>query len=307
VQLAIRLPYHTDVVSGEVMTEVAVVAEQAGFHSGWVADHIVLPAGELRSRNAITAGGGYPRPFDEPTLESWTSLAYVAGATARLGLGVGVCVLPYRNPVLLAKVVASLDVLSGGRVLCGLGMGWIEEEFEALGVPFASRRARLDEGIALMRRCWEGSPVTFDGDHFAIREPVHFVPRPARRVPIIIGGNSLPALRRATNADGWIGHELTPEGCVEMRSRLEDAAGGLLAPDFLFVNSRLFNVPGAAAVEPGRMDINSTGQLSDLLARYQDAGVDILLCESTIRTGDALVRLVHEVHAAGGRLGLLRV
>src|ERR1700722_19655803 len=88
--LATRLPYHTGVVSGEVMTEVAVAADEAGIHSGWVADHIVFPAGELTSRNTTTASGGYPRPFDEATRESWTCLAYGAGAPKRLGLGVGV-------------------------------------------------------------------------------------------------------------------------------------------------------------------------------------------------------------------------
>jgi len=306
--LATRLPYHTGVVSGEVMTEVAVAADEAGIHSGWVADHIVFPAGELTSRNTTTASGGYPRPFDEATLESWTCLAYVAGATKRLGLGVGVCVVPYRNPLILAKVIASLDVLSGGRVMCGVGMGWIEQEFDALQVPFATRRARLEEGIAMMRRCWETSPVTFHGQEFRIDEPVHFVPRPTGNVPIIMGGHSAPALRRAVAmADGWIGHELTPERSAEVRRELGAAAGGTLPENFLFVNSRLFNVPGAGAGEPGRLDITSVAQLADVFAAYDEAGVDILLCESTVRTGDALIRLVHEVQAAGSRRGLLRV
>jgi probable F420-dependent oxidoreductase len=306
VHLATRLPYHTDVVSGEVMTAVAVAADEAGLHSGWVADHIVFPSGEVRSVADTTASGRYPRPLDEATMESWTCLAYVAGATKRLGLGVGVCVIPYRNPVLLAKVVASLDVLSGGRVFCGVGMGWLQEEFEALQVPFRSRRGRLEEGVALMRRCWESSPVTFDGAHFQITEPVHFVPRPARKVPIIMGGHSEPALRRAaTMADGWIGHELSPQQCREVRARLTAIAGGALPEDFRFVNSRLFNVPGAGAAEAGRFDIGSTAELADLYAAYEEAGVDVLLNESTIRTGEALVRLVDEVHAAGTRRGML--
>jgi len=143
--LGIRLPYHTATVSGEVMTRVAVAADEAGLHSGWVADHIVFPAGHSETTTPTTGTGKYPRPYNEPTLESWTCLAYVAGATKRLGLGVGVCVLPYRNPLIMAKQVATLDILSEGRVLCGVGLGWLTEEFEALQVPFERRRARLLE------------------------------------------------------------------------------------------------------------------------------------------------------------------
>jgi len=304
--LAIRLPYHTSPVSGEVMTRVAVAADEAGMHSGWVADHIVFPAGETDTVTPTTATGKYPRPYDEPTLESWTSLAYVAGATKRLGLGVGICVLPYRNPVILAKVIATLDILSGGRVLCGVGLGWLEEEFEALQVPFERRRARLVEGIDLMRRCWESSPVEYHGEEFRIEDPVHFVPRPTRPVPLIMGGHSEPALRRAaTIADGWIGHELSPDGCAAIRAQLVDAADGELADDFQLVNSRLINVPGVDGGEPGKLDVASPEALADVLAEYEEAGVDILLCESTVRTGEALERLVAEVHKAGSRRAML--
>lgn len=304
--LGIRLPYHTDVVSGEVMTRVAVAAEEAGIHSGWVADHIVFPAAGTGSKAPTTATGAYPRPFDEPTLESLTSLAYVAGATSRLGLGVGVCVLPYRNPLLLAKVVASLDVLSGGRAMLGVGLGWMEEEFAALQVPYRTRRDRTVEAIELMRRCWESSPVTYEGQHFRIADPVHFVPRPQRPVPIIMGGHSEPALRRAaTMADGWIGHELSPEQCVEVRAKLTAAAGGVLPAGFRIVNSRLINVPGIGGGQDGKLDIDAPGAFGDTLARYEEAGVDILLCETTVRTGEALERLVDEAHRAGDERGML--
>src|ERR1700749_2738621 len=146
-KLAVRLPYHARDVSGEGMASVAVLAEQAGMHSGWVADHIVFPADSSATRNTRTLDGKYPRPYDEPTLESLASLAFVAGATSRLGFGVGVCVVPYRNPLVLAKTLATIDVLSNGRLMCGVGLGWLREEFAALGVPYERRRARLVEGI----------------------------------------------------------------------------------------------------------------------------------------------------------------
>jgi probable F420-dependent oxidoreductase len=285
---------------------VAVAADEAGMHSGWVADHIVFPAGESNTRTPTTGTGRYPRPYDEPTLESWTSLAYVAGATKRLGLGVGVCVVPYRNPLLLAKVIGTLDILSGGRVLCGVGLGWLEEEFEALQVPFGRRRARLLEGIELMRRCWESSPVVFKGKEFRIEHGMHFVPRPSRKIPLIMGGHSEPALRRAaTIADGWIGHELSADDCASVRASLEQVAGGALPGNYQVINSRLVNVPGIEGGEPGKLDIASAGALADEFARYEEAGLDILLCESTVRTGEALERLVHEVHAAGARRSML--
>lgn len=305
-RLGIRLPYHCDDASGEVMTRVAVAAEQAGMHSGWVADHIVFPAGESSTDTNMTATGKYPRPYDEPTLESLTCLAFAAGATERLQLGVGVCVLPYRNPLLTAKVLATLDVLSEGRVICGVGMGWLKEEFEALGVPFEGRRTSLVEGVELMRACWAGSPVSYEGTRYKIEQPVHFVPRPRGKLPVVFGGHAEAAIRRAGElGDGWIGHELSPEACAEVRAQLTEAAGGSLPEDFTLVNSRLFNVPGSGGREDGRFDISSPQALADLFAEYEQAGVDVLLCESTVRTGDALERLICEATKAGGRHGML--
>jgi probable F420-dependent oxidoreductase len=304
-RLAIRLPYYLGDGAGEAMCAVARAAERGGFHSGWVADHVVFPAGESLTKTNMTATGAYPRPYDEPTLESLTSLAYVAGATESLRLGVGVCVIPYRNPLLTAKVLASLDVLSSGRLIFGVGMGWLREEFEALGVPFAGRREALVEAVELMRACWEGSPVTYSGKHYST-PPVHFAPRPRGRIPIVFGGHAEPAIRRAAElGDGWIGHELSPARCAEVRATLREAAGGRPADDFTFVTSRLFNVPGTGPREEGRFDIDSRERLGELLAEYDQAGVDLLLCETTVRTGEALESLIEEVMAAADGRGML--
>jgi probable F420-dependent oxidoreductase len=304
--LAIRLPYHTEDASGETMSRIAVGADEAGLHSGWVADHIVFPAGESTSRTPTTPDGRYPRPFDENTLEAWTSLAYVAGATRRLRLGVGVCVLPYRHPLLLAKQIATLDLLSEGRVLCGVGLGWLEEEFRALGVPFARRRRRFLESVELLRACWRSSPLSFDGAEFSTGGPVHFVPRPARRIPLLGGGHGEVAIERAaTTFDGWVGHELAPAASAGMRAQLMRAAGGRLPEGYMVVMSRLMNVPGTGESQPGKFDARSPRLLADELARYEEAGVDVLLCESTIRTSDALARLLDIVHAAGAMCSMV--
>jgi probable F420-dependent oxidoreductase len=307
VKLGVRLPYHCAGVTGRELAAVAVAAEEAGMHSGWVADHLVFPAGEVHSTTSSTPDGRYPRPMDETTLEAWTTLTWAAAVTSRLVLAVGVCVLPYRNPLVLAKTVATLDALSGGRVWCGAGIGWLREEFDALGVPFTGRRARGEDTIALLRRCFASSPVEFRGETLAVAEPVHFVPRPAAPVPVLLGGHSEPAMRRAaTIGDGWIGHELMPPAAAATRARLADLAGGELPPDFRYVVSRLMNPPCGPGADPRRLDTGSVGDLAGGLADYADAGVDVLLCEPSVRTVDAHLRLIERVHEAGARLGLLQ-
>ncbi|MTD17096.1 TIGR03619 family F420-dependent LLM class oxidoreductase [Nakamurella sp. YIM 132087] len=305
-KLAIRLPYHAADVTGAGMAAVASAADGAGFHSGWVADHLVFPAGELRSRTGSTPDGRYPRPMDETTLECWTSLAYCAAVTRRLELGVGVTVLPYRHPLLLAKVIASLDLLSGGRVICGVGVGWLAEEFAALGVPFDDRGRRAEEAIALLRECWRGTPVRFDGEVFPVPDPVHVVPQPLREPPLVFGGSSRPALRRAVRlGDGWIGHEIMPADVPGMRAQLAAAAPNGGVPDgFRFLTSRLMNPSTDPGADPRRLDTDSVGRLADELAAYAAAGTDVLLCEPSVRTVAAHLDLVEQVAAAGALLDL---
>ena len=305
-KLGIRLPYYLEESAGTAMAQVARHAEAAGFDSGWVADHIVFPTTDSGTTSNITPDGKYPRPYDEPTLESWTCLAFVAGATQRLRLGVGVCVLPYRHPLVMAKVVASLDVLSGGRVLCGIGMGWLTEEFDALQVSRRERRGRMIEGIELMRTCWAGSPLTYSGSHYEIREPVHFEPRPPRgSVPVILGGHTPTALARAAAlGDGWAGHELSPAGIRDVRDTLESAAPIGLRDGFTVVSSRLFNVPGLPA-DAARCTISGPEELAALFTDYEAAGLDILLCEPTVRTADALLRLIDVAAEAGAAAQVL--
>jgi probable F420-dependent oxidoreductase len=245
--------------------------------------------------------------MDETTLESWTTLTWAAAVTTDLVLAVGVCVLPYRNPLLLAKQIATLDVLSGGRVWCGAGLGWLREEFDALGVPFDQRRALGEDTIALLRRSWAGSPVVFRGEVLEVRDPVHFVPRPAAPVPILLGGHSAPAMRRAARiGDGWIGHELMPPAAARTRADLAGMADGALPEGFRFVVSRLMNPPDEPGADPRRLDTESVTRLAGVFADYADAGVDVLLCEPSVRTVDAHLRLIDQVHEAGARVGLLR-
>src|SRR5215211_6373585 len=180
----------------EAARTLATAAEDAGFESLWTVEHVVIPA-EYRSVYPYDPSGRMPAPDDTPLPDPFIWMAFVAAVTSRVRLGTGIAILPQRNPLLAAKEVATLDRLSGGRVLLGVGAGWLKEEFEALGVPFEHRGRRLDEHIGAMRALWAGDRASYDG------ELVHFdactmSPRPAAgRVPIHIGGHTEVAARRA--------------------------------------------------------------------------------------------------------------
>ncbi|OFW65515.1 MAG: hypothetical protein A2Z12_02850 [Actinobacteria bacterium RBG_16_68_21] len=181
----------------EAAAELARVAEEEGFESLWTTEHVVVPAGYRStypySKSGKMAGGA--EDFDSPDPIVW--LSYLAAVTSTLRLATGVLILPLRNPVALAKEVATLDVLSGGRVTLGVGAGWLEEEFAALGVPFADRGRRTDEYIAALRSLWTEELASFSGEFVSFAD-VYCRPLPVQRpIPIVIGGHSMRAARRA--------------------------------------------------------------------------------------------------------------
>src|SRR3954469_16647610 len=149
VRFGVHLPQYGRVAGPEAITRAARQAEELGFDDVWVSDHLAVPA-----------GAPYPPPF---LYEPVVALTWAAAATQRVGLGTSVLVLPYRHPLHLAKELASLDQLSGGRLTVGVGAGWLEGEFDALNVPFAERGSRTDEAIDAMRACWGDQPVDFRG------------------------------------------------------------------------------------------------------------------------------------------------
>jgi probable F420-dependent oxidoreductase len=171
-------------------------AEAAGFDSVWTVEHVIYPEGyesaypyDPSGRMAMDSG----TPLPDPLL--W--LAFVAAASETLRLGTGILILPLRNPLVLAKELATLDHLSGGRVELGIGVGWLEEEFDALGVPFARRGARTDEYIAVLRALWDGDHASHDGEFVSFAD-VSSNPKPTNgRVPIHVGGHSRAAAERA--------------------------------------------------------------------------------------------------------------
>ncbi|MBB2948801.1 putative F420-dependent oxidoreductase [Actinoplanes lutulentus] len=237
-------------VAPDVLARRAALAEQSGFESLWVGDHIALPPGE-----------GNP-----PRLEALIALTYLAAVTSRIRLGVGLIVLPQRQPVLLAKQLTSLDVLSGGRLTVAVGAGYVEPELHAMGVALSERGARTDEYLAAMHALWTAEPA-FTG-RFASYAGVVQHPSPVQspHPPILVGGHSRAAYRRAARtANGWYGWGLDPDETAQAQRTLAEATRTEQRP---------------AALGELEITLTPTG-LPDLdtARRYADTGVDRLIIE----------------------------
>lgn len=197
-------------------------AEELGFEAVWLADHIVTPVPfALRYPYASNGDPGYRE--DTPLGDVVALLAHMAARTHRIYLGTGVLVLPLRHPVAVARSWATLQNVSGGRALLGVGAGWLEEEFEALGVDFATRGRTMDEGLDLIERLWSGGVVEHRGTAFDV-PPVRMTPGPASPVPLIFGGHGKAAMRRAaTRGDGWFGPHVAVDESLRLRERVVQA------------------------------------------------------------------------------------
>jgi probable F420-dependent oxidoreductase len=234
---------------------VARAAEAAGFASVWAGEHVVLPDPHVP-----------PSPMDprDRALDPLLALTWAAAATERLRVATGVLILPQRNPVVLAKEAATLDVLSGCRLLLGIGVGYLEPEFRAVGANFEQRGAVTDEYLGALRALWYDERPAFGGDHVAFAG-VDAHPRPRQaRIPIIVGGGAPPALRRAVRqGDGWYGFGLTPARARRALARLRATQDAIGRP-----------------AELGELEITITpaGQLTaESAAEFAALGVDRLL------------------------------
>ena len=181
----------------EGLTHLARTAEAAGIESIWTIEHVVIPVG-YTSRYPYDPSGRIPAPENMPMPDPLLPLAYAAAVTRTLRLATGILILPQRHPLYVAKEVATLDVLSGGRAILGIGIGWLEEEFAALGIPFAERAARTAESVRGLRSLWKDEPEPFAGKYYRW-PPVESHPKPVQRpgVPIVVGGHTEGAARRA--------------------------------------------------------------------------------------------------------------
>ena len=259
--------------------ELAALAEASGWESIWVADHVIFPA-TVTSRYPYNATGSFPVDMtQEPLLEPLATMGVLVGATHRVKIGTAVLVMPYRNPVLLARMLVTLDVLSGGRMIVGAGVGWLAEEFAALEArPFAARGRVTDESIEIVKRLCQGGEVTFQGQHYHL-DPMVSNPGSVQRPhpPILIGGTSRAALQRVARVgDGWLSTGLPPK---RLRERLRllhtlcEAHGRSLA-DLRLCHKLFLNIGEARQGADGRRDAG-TGAPSEIvedLRRLVDLG-----------------------------------
>ena len=222
-EIGCHLPVFGGAATREGVLTVASKVEELGFDSLWVSDHVVIPW-HIDSRYPYNATGDFPLAPGTDFLEPLTALTLAAAVTSRVRLGTSVLVLPHRHPVLTAKMLATLDHLAPGRVILGAGVGWMREEIELFGVPYARRGAWTDEAIAIMRACWRDERVSHRGEFFRF-EDLGVRPRPVRgTIPIWIGGHTDRALRRvATLGDGWHAAFPTPAALGEGIARLREA------------------------------------------------------------------------------------
>jgi probable F420-dependent oxidoreductase len=229
---------------------IARAAEEAGFESLWTVEHVLVPAG-YQSEYPYSPNGKMPGPDDSPIPDPLIWLAYIAAGTTTLRLATGILILPQRNPIVVAKEVATLDVLSGGRVELGVGAGWLEEEFDALGVPFSERGKRLDDHVATLRALWSDGPTSVSSP-FTRFDDAYCRPQPVQpSIPITIGGHSKAAARRAGRiGDGFFPGRGSKEELAEllgiMRSSAEEAGRD---PDAITVSAI-----GDIALGPGALD-----------------------------------------------------
>jgi probable F420-dependent oxidoreductase len=225
IRFGLHLPHRDGTSEHWSLADMARTAEQAGADDLWVPDHTALVEGAASSYPFSTTGEFFT-PADEPWFDWVVTLSYLAGVTSRVGLGVSVAVVPHRQPVILGKQLATLDQLAGGRITLGAGAGWLREEFDALGVEFASRGKILDAQLALLREVWSGTPNPGEYGPYTVPHGLRTYPTPRqRRFPILVGGDSAPAIRRAARyGDGWFGASsqgtIPPEHVAEVVDRL---------------------------------------------------------------------------------------
>ncbi len=223
-----HLPNQGPLATREALTTFARAAEQRGIASLWVSDHVIFP----RTATGSYPGGRFPHPPDKPYLEPVTLLAAAAMCTTRARLGASVFILGHRHPVVMAKMLTTIDALSEGRLIVGVGVGWWKEELEMLGAPFTRRGRQADEALRVFKALWTQDNPAFEGEFFHLRD-LGFAPKPVQKPhpPIWVGGDSPGAFRRVvTLGDGWHATSKTPAQLAEALGRLRVAADAAKRP-----------------------------------------------------------------------------
>jgi probable F420-dependent oxidoreductase len=281
-EIGVRIPHTGTGASPELITQWCAIAEAAGFGSLWGVDHVVMPrfseSKYVLGRRPVAIEPDAVSDQLAPNFELISTLAFVAALTERIKIGTAVAVLTIRNAVLNARQLATVDRLSNGRLVCGVGIGWLKEEADAMGMPWDCRGARAEEHVAVLRAIW-GAPdshIQFHGRFWdiALMSPE---PRPARRaIPILIGGHSEFAIDRAARlGDGWIAAGVTPDRLADLLPRVRGAAK----------RHDRATLPVYCRAGAGKVTV-------DILKRYQELGVHTL--QVNVATLDDLKRFAEQ-------------
>jgi probable F420-dependent oxidoreductase len=272
----------------ESIVSLGTRAEALGFDSLWVSDHVVIPS-EIRSSFAYGATGSYDIEANQNIFDALTVLTYLAGRTNRVRLGTSVLVLPYRQPLVVAKQWATLDAFSRGRTILGVGAGFMREQFEALGLDiFDQRGAATDEAIRVFRAAWApGAEVSFNGEIYRFQS-VRFLPKPTRPggPPIWVGGNGRRSIRRAAElGDGWhavrIGVNELRTGVATLREFL-DRNGRRPTDVVTSAKFRLYGPGSSPRDEPHESELTGRPEvIAEKVRSYRDAGLEYLILDPT--------------------------
>lgn len=285
-QLAIgcTLPAQSVALEPAALASLAQAAEDLGYDSLWLPDHVVIPE-RIASSYPYSPDGRFPTPATQPYLEPLAGLGYLAGVTRRIRLGTHVLILPYRHPLLTAKMVATLDNVSGGRFDLGIGVGWMREEFEALGLEervFIRRGAATDEQLRILKTIWTEDVASFEGEFYRF-DRLGALPHPLQQPypPIWVGGHSQAALRRTARfGDGWLPiggrppADLPPDavaaGWATIRAEAERLGRDATQLRLCFSTNVTFGPPD----DPRRPFTGSPEQIADDFEGYRQVGVD---------------------------------
>jgi len=285
VEFGISIPNFRGAAHVGTFRRVAAAAEEAGLDDVWIGDHIVL-ARNITSPHPY--GGTAPitgsRPWSEtgikdmkpsdPVYEPLTLLGFLSALTERIRLALGTLVVPLRHPVVAAKMLSTLDVLCGGRLILGVGVGWIPEEYAAVNASWEDRGAVTDEYLDVMTLLWREDHPGFEGRFYSLPPDICFYPKPVQRtIPIWVGGNSLPARRRAARVGtGWHGAFVLPEGITRIREDIVERLEGYGRSPEGFVYSNRVNLLVTDQSDPDHPCRGSVERIVDSIERYAQAG-----------------------------------
>jgi probable F420-dependent oxidoreductase len=300
------LPNAGTAINGADIVRFAQRAEALGYESIWTGDHLILPTAGTR-QYPYTADGSFPLASTENFLEPFTLLAYVAAVTRTIKLGATVIILPYRNPIVQAKMLACLDVLSGGRLICGIGVGWLEKEFQVLQASYADRGPVTDEYLEILKILWTEDNPAFAGRFYAF-DGIALYPKPLQKPypPIWVGGHTRRAVRRAARAgDAWHPTRQTPDFVArhlpDLRAEAEAAGRDPRAITISLKRSLHFTDIGLSDIvlrQSGGGLAGTTQEVLDDVRRCEDIGIEQLTFD--FRTGRIHEMLAILEHFADG-------